>query len=217
MISGADLWSPPELPDASRELSPRHLELLNELETIVLTEGFRDLTVGTLAQRLRCSRRTLYEIADSKDALVLLVIDRVLRRVGRRAQEAASSGATHFDRLRAFLTEGVVELHRATVSFSEDVADEPAAHDLVASHFRFATSLAEHMLSQGIEAGEFVPIHPMLAAQLLDAGVARLQDPAVLRTARVTLAQALEEFLTLFADGIRAPAPARRARARRGD
>jgi len=195
----------PELRPSGREYSPRHRRLLSDLETIVLAEGFREMTVGGLAARLHCSRRTLYELADSKEALVLLVIDRLLRRVARRAQEAATAETTHFERLRAFLMEGLVELHRATVSFSQDVADEPAAHDLVSRHFRFATTLAEHMLIEGIEAGEFARIHPRVAAEVLDAGVARLQDPAVLRTARVTFAEALEEFLTLFADGIRAP------------
>jgi AcrR family transcriptional regulator len=195
------LWSGTD----EHELSPRQREVLDDLESIILTEGFRDLTVAVLAERLHCSRRTLYELAESKEALVLLVIDRLLRRVGRRAHEAATKGITHFDRLRAFLTEGVVHLHRATVSFSQDVADDPAAQDLVSSHFRYATTLAEQMLTEGIAAGEFTPIHPRVAAQVLDAGVARLQDPAVLRAAKVTLAEALEEFLTLFADGIRAP------------
>jgi AcrR family transcriptional regulator len=198
------VWAPPADLTAGRTYSPRHLQLLDGIETILLTEGFRDLTVGGLAERLRCSRRTLYELADSKESLVLLVIDRLLRRLARRAHDAEHNRDSHLGRLRAFLTEGLTELHRATMIFAEDVADDPAAHALVAAHFRYATNVVVTMLTDGIEAGEFAPIHPRIAAEVLDAGLARLQEPAVLRTANVSFAQALEEFLTMFTDGIRA-------------
>ncbi len=197
------VWAPPEDLAAGRQYGARHVQLLDGIETIILTEGFRDLTVGGLAERLHCSRRTLYELADTKESLVLLVIDRLLRRLARRAHDAAQDGGTHLDRLRAFLTKGLTELHRATVSFAEDVADEPAAHALVTAHFRFATNVVVAMLTEGIEAGEFARIHPRVAAEVLDAGLARLQEPAVLRTAGVSFAEALEEFLTFFADGLR--------------
>lgn len=209
--ASARIWSPPEDLAAGRAYGARHLQLLDGIETIILTEGFRDLTVGGLAERLRCSRRTLYELADSKESLVLLVLDRLLRRLARRAHDAAQQQGTHLDRLRAFLTQGLTELHRATLSFAEDVADDPAAHMLVSAHFRYATTLVAAMLSEGIAAGEFAPIHPRVAAEVLDAGLARLQEPSVLRTAEVTFAEALEEFLTLFTDGIRGTARPREA------
>jgi AcrR family transcriptional regulator len=201
-----DAWPPLEAIEPTDGVyTPRQLRLLSDLETIVLTEGFRDLTVAVLAERLHCSRRSLYELAESKEALVLLVIDRLLRRVAKRAEAAMEVETTHVNRLRAFLTEGVVELHRATHAYSQDVADEPSAQALVDKHFRFATHVVERMIADGIAAGEFGPVHPHLAAQLLDAGLARMQQPEVLKAAGVTLAEALEEFLTLFADGIRMP------------
>lgn len=203
------IWTPPEDRTAGRDYGARHLQLLDGIETIILTEGFRDLTVGGLAERLHCSRRTLYELADSKESLVLLVIDRLLRRLARRAHDASHAQDSHLDRLRAFLTQGLTEFHRATVSFAEDVADDAEAHALVAAHFRYATNVVVTMLTEGIDAGEFAAIHPRIAAEVLDAGLARLQEPAVLRTAGVTFAEALEEFLTIFTDGIRATKPRR--------
>jgi AcrR family transcriptional regulator len=192
---------------AGKSYGPRHLEILEGLETIVLTEGFRDLTVGGLAERLRCSRRTLYEIADSKEGLVLIAIDRVLRRLARIAREASAREATLLDQVRAYLTKGLTELHRATLSFTEDVAASPDAALLVSSHFRYARSIVERMLVKGTETGEFRSIHPRLTAETFDAGLMRLLDPDVLRSAGVTFAEAVEEYLTLFTDGIRAPMP----------
>jgi AcrR family transcriptional regulator len=190
---------------AGKSLGLRHLEILDGLETIVLTEGFRDLTVGSVAERLHCSRRTLYEIADSKEDLVLLVIDRVMRRLARLAHDALSQQETLLDQLRAFLTDGLTELHRATLSFSEDVAAFPEAADLIWAHFRYARGTVEKLLATGIESGEFAPIHPRIAAETFDAGLQRLLDPRVLRSAGVGFAEALAEYLTLYTDGIRAP------------
>lgn len=188
---------------AGKSFGPRHLEILDGLETIVLTEGFRELTVGTIAQRLHCSRRTLYEIADSKEGLVLIVVDRVLRRLARIAHEAARREAERIDRLRAFLTQGLTELHRATLAFSEDLAAFPEAADLLATHFRYAHGIVESMLLEGIDAGEFAPIHPRIAAETFDAAMRRLLDPRVLRDSGVSFAEAVAEYLTLFTDGIR--------------
>lgn len=190
---------------ADKSLGPRHLEILDSLETIVLTEGFRDLTVGGLAERLRCSRRTLYEIAESKEGLVLVVIDRLLRRLARVAHDAAAGEERLLDRLRAFLTKGLTELRRATLSFSEDVAAFPETAELIWTHFRYARGIVETMLVEGIETGEFAAIHPRIAAETFDAGLQRLLDPQVLRSAGVSFAEALEEYLTLYTDGIRGP------------
>jgi AcrR family transcriptional regulator len=190
---------------ADKSYGPRHLEILEGLETIVLTEGFRDLTVGGLAERLRCSRRTLYEIADSKEGLVLIVIDRVMRRLARVARDAAAREATLLDQVRAYLTKGLTELYRATLSFTEDVAASPEAQLLVASHFKYARSMVERMLVRGMETGEFRQIHPRITAETFDAALMRLLDPELLRDAGVSFAEAVEEYLTLFTDGIRAP------------
>ncbi|HVV76476.1 MAG TPA: TetR/AcrR family transcriptional regulator [Mycobacteriales bacterium] len=191
---------------AGKSLGPRHLEILDGLETVVLTEGFRDLTVGTIAQRLHCSRRTLYEIADSKEELVLLVIDRVLRRLARVAHEAARHEDALLERLRAFLTTGLTELHRATLAFSEDVAAFPEAARLLDAHFRYAHGTVESLLVEGIDAGEFAPIHPRIATETSAAGLQRLLDPDLLREAGVSFAEAISEYMTLFTDGIRAQA-----------
>jgi AcrR family transcriptional regulator len=201
---------PPDLSDG-REFGVRHVEILDGLETIVLTEGFRDLTVGTLAERLRCSRRTLYEIAESKEGLVLLVIDRLMRRLARVAREALSHEVTLLDQVRAFLIDGLTELRRATLAFSEDVAAFPDAAHLVAAHFHYARGLFEGLLRQGIETGEFHPVNPVITAETFDAALERLLDPQVLRAAGVSFAEGLEEYLTLFTDGLRAQIPAPRS------
>src|ERR1035441_6467438 len=121
---------PPDL-SRNRRYGSRHQELLEGIETIILTEGFSDLTIGERAGRLPCSRRTLYEIAESKKQIVLVVIDRLFRRLASRVHEAIRAEVTRFDELYTFLTYGLVELRQATLDFVEDVAEAPAVLELM--------------------------------------------------------------------------------------
>ena len=47
-----------------------------ELTNLFLSEGMRALTVGSIAARLRCSRRRLYELAQTKEELFCQVTQR---------------------------------------------------------------------------------------------------------------------------------------------
>ena len=52
------------------------------------------LTVAQLAASVGCSRRTLYELAPSKDSLVLIVLDRFLLDIFRCSREYVSVAGT---------------------------------------------------------------------------------------------------------------------------
>jgi AcrR family transcriptional regulator len=195
---------PPDLSEG-RIFGARHLELLEGLEDIIFSEGFSDLTVGGLAERLQCSRRTLYEIAESKEQIVLIVVDRYLRWLGLRSHDRAAQCDTAFERIRGYVTEGLVEVQEAKLRFAEDAASSPAVHQLLDWHFRYAVGEVTAMLNQGIADGEFADINAALAAELLNAGLARVQDSEVLQVAGVSLSEALEQCLSLFVDGLRPP------------
>ncbi|WP_270889478.1 TetR/AcrR family transcriptional regulator [Pedococcus sp. 5OH_020] len=49
----------------------RRNELLSALEDMLLSEGFRALTMDDMARRLHCSTATLYSVATSKEQLVM--------------------------------------------------------------------------------------------------------------------------------------------------
>jgi AcrR family transcriptional regulator len=182
--------------------TPRQQKLVDDLEQLILTQGFRGLTVADLAASLRCSRRTLYEVADSKEALVLLVIDRLFTRVGATAHAAALEQATHLGRITAFLIRGLGELRSITMRFAEDVAEDPAAQALVTKHYAHAAVVVADMIRDGQSADEIAEGNPMLLAITLRSSVERLLDPAVLRATGLTYAAAMEDYLTFVARGL---------------
>ena len=74
----------------------RKAQLLDQLVELLLAEGFAHLTLDELATRLRCSKSTLYGLADSKEQLVRAATVHFFRRATerplRRAAEEVHDG-----------------------------------------------------------------------------------------------------------------------------
>jgi AcrR family transcriptional regulator len=65
----------------------RHYEIIDALEKL-LEKGVPDLTMSEIAKKLKISLRTLYEIAPSKDQLILMTMDNILKKLGKFAMDS---------------------------------------------------------------------------------------------------------------------------------
>src|SRR3954464_13190320 len=79
--------SPAVSPSGDVGMTRRQAQLLDHLEELFLAEGFARFTLEDLALRLRCSKSTLYTLAQSKEQLAL----RVVRHFFRQATEAVEA------------------------------------------------------------------------------------------------------------------------------
>ena len=77
---------------------------------------------------------TLYQLAASKEQLVLRVIDRVLGRIRRMGTDAAGARREVRERILALVEPGVSELRQASSLFLADVASFPPAKRLLEQH-----------------------------------------------------------------------------------
>lgn len=154
-------------PEAERRLTPRQREVLDALEALVVGGGFAELTMAQIAARVNCSLRTLYGIAPSKDALVLASVDRRLRRIGRRALEAAESGRTALESLRSYLRAANEAVQPTTVAFAREFADVPGAQRLLDAHEAYVVAIAESLLSRAIDEGEVARVDAAALAHVL--------------------------------------------------
>lgn len=194
------LTPPPPL--ARGPYTERQQEILAGIETIILQEGFAHLSVGDLTARLHCSRRTLYELAESKDELVLIVLDRLLQRMGRQAHRTLRQVQDPAERVRAFMAAATMEIRSISLVFAEDIESHGPARRLFAAHYEFATSVLTSVIEDGIRQGAFRDVSALLVSQALDAAIARLQQPDVLRRLRTTEAEAFTEVLSVILDGL---------------
>jgi AcrR family transcriptional regulator len=187
---------------SSAASAPRHEELLDGLEHIFVREGYRRVTVGELAARLRCSRRSLYELAESKADLFLLVIERVLSRIERRGNDAVRNGTTATERFTALLRPGLEELSAATPAFFADIERLAAARKRLAHHQESRQRELRHLIAKGVRAGECRKVHAQLAAHAMLAAYRAVTESRFLTEVDASLGEAVGEVRDLFLYGL---------------
>ncbi|MGH1561511.1 TetR/AcrR family transcriptional regulator [Mumia sp. DW29H23] len=105
----------------------RRGELMDELISLYLDEGFLAFGIGDLAARLRCSRSTLYAIAPSKEQIVTAAVRAFFRGATERVEARLEREADPAARLHAYLEAISEELAPASPAFFADLdAFEPA-------------------------------------------------------------------------------------------
>jgi AcrR family transcriptional regulator len=184
------------------QLSPRLRHILRELERIVVSEGFLHLDTAALAKRLRCSKRALYTLAPTQQRLLILVIDRILKRTDEHLAGIARSAPDRRAALTNYLSAIVQTSRPAGPRFLRDIAEFPPGAKLLRKLQQKAAGRLEQIVRGGVEAGAFNDISPKLVAELILMAAARLIDPEFLRHLGLTLAEAYEELSRLIDHGL---------------
>ena len=200
----------PRPADQTASRSPRQEELLAALEDVVTAEGFRSVTIADLAERLHCSRRTLYELAESKDDLVALVVGRFLDRNFNRGVAAMADESTTRGRIEAFAAAVVEHVRTASTAFGDDVFRTPRTAELVAAYDHRCVTLVQSLVGDGRASGEVRSVDSGLVAHGLMAAIARIQDPDVLAMIDMSYPDATREMVGVLLDGIMADGSAPR-------
>jgi AcrR family transcriptional regulator len=191
--------------------------VLAALEPLFLVEGYRRLAVGELARRLRCSRRTLYELAPTKQGLFALVVDRFLARIRAQGDAEAATADDLATRIERYLAPGIRETKRAAAVFFADVAALPEAKRLLDAHQRRRIAGIRDLVTQGIRQRVFRGIDPHLVAEVFSEAYRRVSQPDFLAASTLSMAEAYSELSHLLRHGLlHAENPAvRRSRKRR--
>jgi AcrR family transcriptional regulator len=185
-----------------RGYTGRQHELLDALESVFLEEGFSHLTIGELVARMRCSRRTIYSLAPSREELILIVVDRLLTRLGVEASAAAKAQSDPWQAIEAYLERAVTTLVRATPAFNEDVESYLPTRHLYASHLNVALKVLSDLVASGVASGFFREVHPRLMAEILVYAAERIRRPDVLERSGISGQEALREFGTFMRNGL---------------
>ena len=160
----------PPKPLLSREressLSERQVEALVQLEKLI-QKGVPDLTMSEIASRLKISLRTLYELAPSKDQLLLIAVDRILFRIGGRAKKAIKNINSPFEQLKIYVNETGKAMDPACLAFTRDFGKLKGARDLVDSHEDYVVSMTKKLLERSVQKQLIKPIDISAFAMIL--------------------------------------------------
>ncbi|MEZ5166850.1 MAG: TetR/AcrR family transcriptional regulator [Acidimicrobiales bacterium] len=189
---------------AAARLTERQRDLLDGL-TALIADGFAHLTMADIAAALECSLRTLYGIAASRDALVLVACDRNLWATGRRARQALESEATErsaLEAVRRYLHAATHAVDRTTSRFAADLASVPGGLDLRRAHSEYLVAVTTALLDLAVDTGEMPAVDtPVVARAMADVADVFIR-PEVIDTLPGTPKQAADLVVDLLLRGL---------------
>ena len=147
-------------------LTDRQREVLDELGTL-FHDGFAHLTMSTIAAEVGCSLRTLYELAPSRDELVLAVADVHLWRIGRGAMAAVDPDAAPLDAVRAYLGAATRVVAATTEAYARDLDAMPAGQRRNREHADYVVAVTRTLLDAAVERGDIAPVDTVAVAHTL--------------------------------------------------
>jgi AcrR family transcriptional regulator len=193
-------------PDLERQLSPRQLEVLDELEEKLRREGLGDFTMAEIAEAIGCSLRTLYGIASSRDELLLTVVDRRLHRIGRAAIETLVPSMTPLDILRAYLQAANKAVQPESVVFLADFAKVGGSERLFSAHEAYLIAVTQSLLDRAVANGQIAPVDTASIAHVLGGLGREFAKPAVAEIAEASAKETADAITEIILEGLLARA-----------
>jgi AcrR family transcriptional regulator len=178
--------------------SKRGNELLDALEEMILREGFASLGVSEIASRLCCSKRTLYDLAPSKHALVLLVLSRFFARIRSDAVLACETSNDARQCIYVFLQIGVRAAEHLSPASVADIHGWPPARAIWQEHVRMRVEGLTRLIDSGTCNGEFRKIPPAFVAEVVFASINRLHQPDFYEFTNLTISEAFDELYSML-------------------
>lgn len=186
--------------ERERSLTDRQRHVLDQLGRL-FDGGFADLTMADMASSLNCSLRTLYELAPSREQLVLTVIDRNLWRVGRSAMGVIEDVAP-LDAIRTYLEAANVAVAGTTAPFARDMQAVPAAQKLSDDHSDYLVAVTRCLLDMAVESGDIPDVDTGAVARVMASLGRDFALAQVLATLRSSPKEAADAVLGIIMRGL---------------
>lgn len=150
----------------NHSLSKKHTEVIKDLE-ILLEKGIPELTMLEIAAKLKISLRTLYEIAPSKENLILFTVNNILNKIGKKAQIKIENIHSPFQKLEIYLKTVNKAVGPKFDIYIKDLNKIKSSKGMIDYHEDYITSFIEKLLIESIAAKEIKEIDTSAYAILL--------------------------------------------------
>jgi len=167
-----------------------------------MREGYRSVTLRSLAKRLGCSYRKIYAVAGTKEELFLKVAKRFFNRINRDGLNESRAARPLVARIGEYLNVGIIAAKRTSRQFSEDIAILPSGRVLFDDHQEERIRGLAELVEEGIGSGEFAGYHSKLVAEVMINAVKRVREPDFLAASGLSFADALSEISRLLRFGL---------------
>jgi AcrR family transcriptional regulator len=192
----------PGTPSGEPALTRRQAELLDQLESLFLSEGFARFTLEDLAVRLRCSKSTLYALAGSKEQLALRVVKHFFRKATDAVEAQTLRQADPGLRVVAYLSAVARALAPAGPSFHRDLDAFPPGRETYERNTALAADRVRQLIDEGVAQRRFREVHPQLIADTVTTLMLRIGRGETARATGLDDATAYRELAALLLHGI---------------
>jgi len=182
--------------------SRRAQEVLALIEQILLREGFARLTIGDLADRLGCSKRTIYELAPSKNELVTRIVGAFFHDTRVAGHAAAAAAEDPARQVYVYLQAGVKAASRLGAQAVTDIDHWKPTRTIWKEHVRLRVQGLRDLLDAGIARGAFRDVNPHFVAEIVFAALERLRQPDFYTSTRLSASSAFQEYYRILLTGL---------------
>lgn len=204
LLSSLEAPAPLLTRDQEATLTQRQSELLDGLEALFGGDGFAQYSMADLAKQLRCSLKTIYALAPTRDELILMVVDRHLRHVGRSAAEAVRPDMSPLECLRTFHAEATTAIGGWSTAFARDIRRVASAQSVADGHERYMTDISVALLDAAVEQEEIAPVDTVAFAHAIGHLGAVFTEPDTIARLNGSPKDALDEVMDVLLSGLRA-------------
>lgn len=183
----------------------RRDELLVGLRELFLAEGFLSFGVGDLAERLRCSRTTLYQVAPTKEQIVLNTVKAWFRDATTAIESAVAAETDPVARIEAYLRAVARGLAPASAQFYSDLADYEPAGEIYRHNTELAGRRVQELVREGVEQGLLRSVDAVFVGAVVTQVMAAIQGGQISRATGLDDAAAYEQLAQLLIRGLRDP------------
>ncbi|MFL2709533.1 MAG: TetR/AcrR family transcriptional regulator [Gammaproteobacteria bacterium] len=144
----------------------RQIEIMDALEAM-LQKGVPDLTMSEFAKKLKISLRTLYEIAPSKDELILMTMNNILVKLGKLAIDSVANIDSPIKKLEKYLCIVNQAVGPKFDTFIKDIENIKGSQKMADYHENFIKNYTKNLLKESILKKEIKSIDVRAFAILL--------------------------------------------------
>ncbi|MDE0775845.1 MAG: TetR/AcrR family transcriptional regulator [Nocardioides sp.] len=184
----------------------RRDQVLDGLTDLFLTEGFLSFGIGDLAAALKCSRTTVYTVAESKEQIVLAAVRHYFRRAAARIEERVTAEERPRARLGVYLTAVAEELEPASPRFHADLAAYRPAGDIYRDNTQRAARRVQDLVTEGAGDGGWRAVDAAFVGAVVAEVMSAIQSGSLEETTGLDNAAAYRALADLVLNGLRGSA-----------
>lgn len=185
----------------------RSKRILDQAEEMAFRLGYRGFNMDDLAQRLRMSKKTIYEYFSSKDELFTAALNRRAGKILRRMQEILELDESAMTKLYLMSKHIVDEVSEIKPSLVKEVEIYfPDVFDVYGNFYRKIVGALVRIIEEGARRGEFrSDVNPVVFAHLVRGIVDLSSNPYLLIESGLSLDEVFTAFMKILMEGILAP------------